>query len=62
VTYSSGLKDFASGTAERAQTVLVRLELRSLGSVGTATTVGGIEDILLNPVEKLSNGLNSLIQ
>jgi LPS-assembly protein len=48
VTYSSGLKDFASGTTERAQTVLVRLELRTLGALGVNTTVGGIEDLFTN--------------
>ena len=49
VSYSSGLKEFASGTVERAQTVLVRLELRTLGAIGTQPTVGGIEDLFQNP-------------
>jgi LPS-assembly protein len=62
VSYSSGLKDFASGTAERAQTVLVRLELRTLGAIGTATSAGGIGDLLQSPAETIGGRVGSLIQ
>ncbi len=41
VTYTAGIKDPAAGTKERAQTLLVRLEFRSLGAVNARETLSG---------------------
>lgn len=41
LTYSSGFKDSSTGTKERDTTVLLRLELRTLGEISLSQRVGG---------------------
>jgi LPS-assembly protein len=40
MTYTSALKDNASGEKERTQTVLLRLELRTLGQASLSQNFG----------------------